>query len=489
MKKRNLLILFLTMLVTAQTCNTDLSPTGSINFNPTNCIVDVGDENGQCSTSITWETTSVKEPFVEVKLSSGETFDCRASNQKVTRETGDWIGTDGKTFELYPASNCGAASPFTLLASETVYARKGLSCSLDGEAVQVEESIIGMGAKELTENYPLEEIINLLADANVKSVVMPLHWYKVEPDAPRREVHGYNWDYDVLTKNAEKFKVTVTMGRPPKWASTCYQMPYVPSDCVDSCDGIQEYCDHLIKPNRARYMLYPPDLDKWAVFVEEAARHYGSQGTGQIKAWEIWNEPNGEDFFVGTQDYYISILNRAYAAIKLGDPEAYVYGGQLAVHPYNDNDERKDFFRKIIREGKYDGIAFHVYYDDLSSGKEAIKWVRAELDDFGRQDARISISETNALVAVVNCEDYTSIDQAKLLRDTYACYATGGADEIYWFTATDLHGDNCVLDSNGDPVNAVGVLETDVGPYDTVINPTPKESYYSLKEIGDHLKP
>jgi hypothetical protein len=54
-----------------------------------------------------------------------------------------------------------------------------------------------------------------------------------------------------------------------------------------------------------------------------------------VAVWEVWNEPNSNDFFVGADPAtYTRLIRAAYPAVKRGDPNAQVMFGGLQ---YNDN--------------------------------------------------------------------------------------------------------------------------------------------------------
>jgi len=73
----------------------------------------------------------------------------------------------------------------------------------------------------------------------------------------------------------------------------------------------------------------PPDMDAWAIYVEEIAR----AGRGRVEAYEIGNEPNVERFWGGKPPNpaeYTQVLQVAYERIKALDPAAIVVSAGLA---------------------------------------------------------------------------------------------------------------------------------------------------------------
>jgi hypothetical protein len=77
-------------------------------------------------------------------------------------------------------------------------------------------------------------------------------------------------------------------------------------------------------------MFCPPaDPNTFANFARKAAERYGPRG---VHAYEIWNEPNLNQWWVGGPDApaYVTLLKAAYPAIHAAQPGATVVTGGLA---------------------------------------------------------------------------------------------------------------------------------------------------------------
>ncbi len=106
----------------------------------------------------------------------------------------------------------------------------------------------------------------------------------------------------------------------------------------------------------------PASAASYAVFAGEVAQRY----RGRIAAYEIWNEPNLDLFWVSPDPArYRELLTGASLALQQGDPQADVLLGGLAA-----NDRREgvvdagDFLRVACAGGAcrdLDGIAYHPY--------------------------------------------------------------------------------------------------------------------------------
>lgn len=95
----------------------------------------------------------------------------------------------------------------------------------------------------------------------------------------------------------------------------------------------------------------------WARFVRDAVSRY----RGQVRAWEVWNEPDDAAvFWPGTVADYYQLLKVSYQAIKSVDPSALVLIGGLAHWP------NPGFLDELLRLMMADGTArARGYYFDV----------------------------------------------------------------------------------------------------------------------------
>jgi hypothetical protein len=61
-------------------------------------------------------------------------------------------------------------------------------------------------------------------------------------------------------------------------------------------------------------------LDDWRAFVRQVATRY----KGRIQAYEIWNEPNLKQYWMGNTDQLIALTREASSIIKATDPDALI---------------------------------------------------------------------------------------------------------------------------------------------------------------------
>ncbi len=99
---------------------------------------------------------------------------------------------------------------------------------------------------------------------------------------------------------------------------------------------------------------YPPRLEPWRNWARTLATRY----KGQIRYYEIWNEPDIA-FFKGTAEQYLELLKAAHQEIKAVDPNAIVLtGGFTSV---NHHSYKRDLHELTLREGQpfFDLHAYH----------------------------------------------------------------------------------------------------------------------------------
>jgi hypothetical protein len=122
------------------------------------------------------------------------------------------------------------------------------------------------------------------------------HWSQMELEKGQ-------WHWEILDREvdlAEKHHVDLlmTMGDTPAWASA--------------------------RPNEGRRGRFqekggaaePKDMQDWRNYVRALATRY----RGRIHYYEIWNEPNLENFFSGTPEKMLELAREAYTTLKQVDP-------------------------------------------------------------------------------------------------------------------------------------------------------------------------
>jgi hypothetical protein len=107
----------------------------------------------------------------------------------------------------------------------------------------------------------------------------------------------------------------------------------------------------------------PTDPATYASFARWAAERWA----GKVAAWEVWNEPNLEEFWVGTDAVrYAQLLRAAYPAFKAGDPSAKVVAGAVS---YNDDVWLRSMYQAGAA-GSFDVLSTHPYQGPADAAPE-----------------------------------------------------------------------------------------------------------------------
>jgi hypothetical protein len=149
-----------------------------------------------------------------------------------------------------------------------------------------------------------EIVLGQLQQANVHALRMDVSWAMLQPtNATTYDPWGVSFvDRVVGMISAHGMTPLITLWLTPGWANA-------------------NMGDRVPPTNPADY----------ARVAQWAANRYA----GRVGAWEVWNEPNSNDFFVGASPVvYTNLLKAAYPAFKAGDPKTLVvFGGTQ----YNDD--------------------------------------------------------------------------------------------------------------------------------------------------------
>jgi polysaccharide biosynthesis protein PslG len=178
--------------------------------------------------------------------------------------------------------------------------------------------------------------LDTLAGAGLTRVRIDASWAMLQPDGPDSYDPGGVERLDKLVAmSAERgMRPLITLWLTPEWAG-------------GDSDG----------------RVLPTDPSDYARAAGWAARRWA----GQVD-WEIWNEPNAEEFLAGASaQHYAELLRAAYPAIKAADPSALVVAGSLQ---YNDT----GWLRQIYDAGAgghFDVLSTHPYQSPADLPPEA----------------------------------------------------------------------------------------------------------------------
>lgn len=178
--------------------------------------------------------------------------------------------------------------------------------------------------------------------ADIKAAGMG--WIRLDiawPDVAPNGAGQYNWSsYDRVARLARNagVKVIGILDYTPTWARS------------SSCSGSQ-FCT-------------PANPSQYGSYAGATAAHFAPLG---INVWEIWNEPNINQFYEPSPNpkSYVSLLKSAYPAIKQANPSSTVLTAGLSPSgTFDGNYSPSDFLTQIYVQGGrgyFDAVAAHPY--------------------------------------------------------------------------------------------------------------------------------
>lgn len=140
----------------------------------------------------------------------------------------------------------------------------------------------------------------------------------------------------------------------------------------------------------------PASFAKFAAIAKHILMHY-NQGWDHghrwgIRYWEIWNEPDIQNFWTGTPKQYDQLYTQTAKVLKATDPSIRVGGPALAAH--------YDFLEQFLRYGQshhapLDFVSWHLYARDPNAVVENAKRVHDLMERFGFGKAESFLDEWN----------------------------------------------------------------------------------------------
>ena len=180
------------------------------------------------------------------------------------------------------------------------------------------------------------------AYANMSSI--GLRWVRIDANWSVVQAGGplsYDWtalDQSVSAIRAAGMNVDMTIDYAPAWARA--------ADATGKAYG------------------QPASAAAFATFAGQVAAHYGPDG---VSTYEIWNEPNLQEYFEPAPDpsFYTTMLRDSYAAIKSVQPASTVLSGGLAPAASDGvNINAVDFLTSMYADGaagSFDDLGYHAY--------------------------------------------------------------------------------------------------------------------------------
>lgn len=228
-------------------------------------------------------------------------------------------------------------------------------------------------------------------------------------------------DYDklVAAASARNVQVLGVLVDPPNWAG----------------DASQPHPVWWVPRGLDRPWNDPANV--WANWVGATVRHY----RGNVRAWEVWNEPNIE-FWGGTAAQFARLLKVTYQAIKANDPGAtVVFGG---VYKANNWGRVQQILAalKADPEGArskhfFDVFGIHVYDAGICEQFDLIGALKKNVDDMTSPHP-VWVTESGIRVWPSPNPGYAlPNEQSSFLIQNYAYALYAGAERYYYWRAND----------------------------------------------------
>lgn len=186
---------------------------------------------------------------------------------------------------------------------------------------------------------------NMGVDAGAGWDRFAIYWSDIEV-----EPNNYHWeDYDEVVRNDVIHGLrtnAILLGTPDI---------YMGDSTVPSSIHEPVFADGTDKPGRNKDIN--PN-NPWAEFVDRTVRRYMPGGKladrenwpdgAGIRVWEIWNEPDFQQFWQGSAEDYARLLKVAYIAARHADPDSRVMIGGLVMF------EQPSFIGDVLNTFKND---------------------------------------------------------------------------------------------------------------------------------------
>ena len=184
--------------------------------------------------------------------------------------------------------------------------------------------------------------------ANASIARVDVGWSALEESGKGKwsSYHLGRLDKVVAKAEARGVKLLLTLTTTPCWASTA------PESLKQGCSGqwwtrdIEDYA--------------PADPQDYADALGYLVDRYGTRVAG----WELWNEPNSDDFWKSSSPVsdYADLVKAAYRAAKAADARVPIVAGSLM---HADYEWTESLYKQGIK-GHFDAFSIHPYSEDKS---------------------------------------------------------------------------------------------------------------------------
>lgn len=146
----------------------------------------------------------------------------------------------------------------------------------------------------------------------------------------------------------------------------------------------------------------PTDPENWTRAAVEVVRHYralAEQAGAPFRYVEIWNEPDGAQFWDGSPIEFYRLFEQTAVALKAEFPDLQIGGPGFSPAGYA-APRGQQFSRGLLDHlqatgAPLDFLSWHVYASEPEAFVEAARYYRALLDEYGYAATESHITEWN----------------------------------------------------------------------------------------------
>lgn len=198
----------------------------------------------------------------------------------------------------------------------------------------------------------------------------------------------------------------------------------------------QQHGTHMLLPlayspnwatGRPEVTIPPKNMEDWRNYVRTVVSRY----KGRIQAYEIWNEPNLGDFWLGTVDQMVTLTKEATAIIRSVDPQAIIVSASPTA------EWGIPWFVEFVKKGgvQYaDVVGYHFYAYPPAAPPEAmvavIRRVQQIMAENGLGNKPLWNTETGWIRPAVMESDEMG---AAFLARSYIVAWAAGVQRFYWY--------------------------------------------------------
>jgi hypothetical protein len=316
--------------------------------------------------------------------------------------------------------------------------------------------------------------LDAVTRAGATWIAIDVDWKSIQGDGPFSLRWDRGLDATVIAARLHGLKILADITYSPPWARSA------------DCPSFEATSGHCL----------PADPEAYARFAGAAAQRYGANSDnamlrGSIEDWQLWNEPNHQEFSQPRPDpgKYAAMVKSAYWYIKAADSGADVITGGTA--PAGDAPDGTDYspatwLRLLYQNGaggNFDGIAHHPYMFPTNP-LEAHDWnaftqtqtLHDIMVNHGDGAKKIWGTEMGAATGTDRNDPLplTEVQQAQWVHDYYLGWNTtfrGFTGPLIWYSLRDQSPDPTQKWEN------LGLIRYDG---------TPKPAYLAYRQVMDN---